>query len=63
MGERIAQHRHCRQCGRAFVGDEPFCSPGCMTANQGNLKKKKNQLMVLYAITFIILILALLFLG
>jgi predicted nucleic acid-binding Zn ribbon protein len=63
MSERIAQHHHCRQCGKAFVGDEPFCSEGCKAAHNNNLKKKKKQLTLLYVITFVILILALIFVS
>lgn len=60
MSEKIAQHRHCRQCGRAFVGGERWCSTECEAAYSGNLQKKKRQLTFLYVVTFIILILALL---
>lgn len=59
MTDKIAQHRHCRQCGKAFVGQDSYCSEECKTANQGRLKKKKQQLTMLYIVTFVILILAL----
>jgi predicted nucleic acid-binding Zn ribbon protein len=63
MNEKIAQHRHCRQCGKAFVGNEPFCSDECKLAHKTNLQKKKKQLTLLYVITFIVLILALVFVS
>jgi predicted nucleic acid-binding Zn ribbon protein len=63
MSERIAQHRHCRQCGKAFVGIEPFCTPECKGAHNSNLQRKKKQLTLLYVITFVILILALVFVS
>ena len=60
MTDKIAQHRHCRQCGRAFVGSDPFCSDECRGTNAANMKKKRRQLLLLYAATFLVLILALL---
>lgn len=63
MIEKIAQHRHCRKCGKAFVGDEPFCSDDCKKSFTGNIQKKKKQLTVLYVVSFIILLLALIFVG
>jgi predicted nucleic acid-binding Zn ribbon protein len=59
MNEKIAQHRHCRQCGKAFVGNDPFCSVECKGTNSTNLKKKKRQLLMLYVISALILIFAL----
>ena len=56
MSEKIAQHRHCRQCGKAFVGNDPFCSAECKGASSANLKKKKRQLLILYVISALILI-------
>ncbi len=63
MSDKIAQHRHCKQCGKAFVGNDPFCSAECKTAHNTNLQKKKRQLTMLYVITFIILILALVYVS
>ena len=56
MSEKIAQHRHCRQCGKAFVGNDPFCSAECKGTSSTNLKKKKRQLLILYVISALILI-------
>jgi predicted nucleic acid-binding Zn ribbon protein len=63
MSDKIAQHRHCRQCGKAFVGIEPFCSDECKASHKSIIQKKKKQLTVLYVVTFIILILALIFVS
>lgn len=63
MTERIAQHRHCRKCGKAFVGGEAWCSEECKAVYTANLQRKKKQLTILYIATFIILILALVFVG
>ena len=59
MSDKIAQHKHCRGCGKAFVGGDRFCSEECRTASSSNLQKKKRQLLLLYVVTFVILILAL----
>jgi predicted nucleic acid-binding Zn ribbon protein len=59
MSDKIAQHRHCRQCGKAFVGQDSFCSEECTAASKGTMQKKKRQLTLLYFVTFIVLILAL----
>jgi predicted nucleic acid-binding Zn ribbon protein len=60
MKERIAQHRHCRTCGKAFVGDDPYCGVECSGASKDKLAKKKRQLLILYAISFVILMAVLL---
>jgi len=59
---KIAQHRHCHSCGKAFVGEDKYCSDECRNENVGTMQKKKRQLLFLYAISFIVLIVALLFL-
>jgi predicted nucleic acid-binding Zn ribbon protein len=59
MSDKIAQHKHCRGCGKAFVGSDKFCSEECRTSSGTNLQKKKRQLLILYVATFVILILAL----
>lgn len=58
--EKIPQHKHCHQCGKAFIGKGDYCSTECTKEGEELLKKKKRQLLVLYAVTFIILIVALL---
>jgi predicted nucleic acid-binding Zn ribbon protein len=63
MSDKIAQHKHCRQCGKAFVGSDLFCSEECKNAHKTNLQKKKKQLTLLYVVTFVILILALIFVS
>jgi predicted nucleic acid-binding Zn ribbon protein len=59
MTERIPNHKHCRQCGKAFIGEDNYCSEECKGTSKGTLQKKKRQLMILYVITFVVLILAL----
>ena len=58
---KIAQHHHCRECGKAFSGEDRYCSEECESASKNVVQKKKKQLLFLYAISFIILIVAVLF--
>ena len=63
MTEKIPQHRHCSKCGKAFLGEERFCSEECKVSNNELLKKRKRQLLILYGLTVVVLIAALLFVG
>ncbi|MEM0449852.1 MAG: DUF2116 family Zn-ribbon domain-containing protein [Methanomassiliicoccales archaeon] len=63
MIEKIAQHKHCRKCGKAFIGDGTECSEKCKEEYENTMQKKKRQLIILYIATFIILILALIYVG
>jgi predicted nucleic acid-binding Zn ribbon protein len=56
MNQKIAQHRHCRSCGKAFVGDDRYCSEECEKGNEEALRKKKRQLLTLYVVSVIIMI-------
>ncbi|MCG7844098.1 MAG: DUF2116 family Zn-ribbon domain-containing protein [Methanomassiliicoccales archaeon] len=60
MNQKIAQHKHCRSCGKAFVGESRYCSDECEKGNEESLKRKKRQLLILYVISVIIMIGALL---
>ncbi len=56
MNQKIAQHRHCRSCGKAFVGDDKYCSEDCEKGSEEALRKKKRQLLTLYVISVVIMI-------
>ena len=56
MNQKIAQHRHCRSCGKAFVGDGKYCSEDCEMGNEQTLRKKKRQLLILYVASVVIMI-------
>lgn len=56
MNQKIAQHRHCRSCGKAFVGDGKYCSEDCEKGNEQSLRKKKRQLLTLYVASVVIMI-------
>jgi len=38
--EKIPQHRHCHNCGKAFVGDGEFCGDECKNSAGKEAKKK-----------------------
>ncbi|MDD1767684.1 MAG: DUF2116 family Zn-ribbon domain-containing protein [Methanomassiliicoccales archaeon] len=63
MADRIPQHKHCRQCGRAFIGSESYCSAECSSQGKDVLKKRKRQLIILYAVTMVILAIAFVAMG
>ena len=56
--EKIPQHKHCSQCGKAFIGNEKYCSTECKTSGQKMLKTRKRQLLILYVVTLAILTVA-----
>jgi predicted nucleic acid-binding Zn ribbon protein len=56
MNQRIAQHKHCRTCGKAFVGEGRYCSEACEKSNVETLRKKKRQLLLLYLVSVLIMI-------
>ncbi|MGD1061288.1 MAG: DUF2116 family Zn-ribbon domain-containing protein [Methanomassiliicoccales archaeon] len=63
MVEKIPQHRHCRSCGKAFIGKDEFCSEECKAASHSRMKKKKNQLLLLYVFSFVVLITMVILVG
>ncbi|MDR1404250.1 MAG: DUF2116 family Zn-ribbon domain-containing protein [Candidatus Methanoplasma sp.] len=42
--EKIPQHRHCRNCGKAFAGDGQFCGEECKGSAGTDAKKKIRKL-------------------
>jgi len=48
--ERIPQHRHCRNCGKAFVGDGEFCGDGCRGSAGLEAKKKIRKLLIVWLV-------------
>jgi predicted nucleic acid-binding Zn ribbon protein len=62
--ERIPQHRHCAECGKAIVGTEKYCSDECRKKRETLIKKRKRQLLMLYFGSFIVfVVLIVLWLG
>jgi len=49
MAEKLLQHKHCRNCGKATLPDQIFCDDDCRSQHQDMMKKKRNQLLMLMA--------------
>ncbi|GEM_PF-331869 len=60
MVEKIPQHRHCENCGKAFIGEGKFCGESCQGEKENKLKVKKRQLMIIWLISAAVIIGALL---
>ena len=63
MAEKLLQHKHCRNCGKAIHTDETFCGEDCQVQHREMIRKKRNQLYLIMAAAVIMMILALLFGG
>lgn len=63
MSEKIPQHRHCSKCGKAFIGESRFCSEECQAVSKDTLKKRKRQLILLYAVSLIVLLVVIFAMG
>lgn len=61
--EKIPQHKHCSECGKAFIGTERYCSTECMKVGDKRLKTRKRQLLILYVVTLTILTVAVLIMA
>ena len=55
--ERIAQHRHCVYCGKAYVsGDGRYCSEECKSKKAEELSTSKRKLLIIWAIAAAVMI-------
>jgi predicted nucleic acid-binding Zn ribbon protein len=45
--ERIPQHRHCINCGKAFVGVGNYCTDECRDTSGKDVKKKLGKYVIL----------------
>jgi len=48
--EKIPQHRHCRNCGKAFVGEGEFCNDECKNTAGSGAKKKIRKLFIVWLV-------------
>jgi predicted nucleic acid-binding Zn ribbon protein len=60
--ERVAQHRHCRNCEKAIQYKDEFCDEKCETEWKTKMGAKKKQLIYFYGLMVAIMIIAILFL-
>lgn len=45
--ERIPQHRHCINCGKAFTGVGNYCTDECRDSSGKDVKKKLKKYVIL----------------
>lgn len=54
--ERIPQHRHCENCGKAFVGEGRFCSPACKETATDEVKGKMRKLGLIWVACVVVVV-------
>ncbi|MGI6472459.1 MAG: DUF2116 family Zn-ribbon domain-containing protein [Candidatus Methanomethylophilaceae archaeon] len=50
--EKIPQHRHCINCGRAFTGVGNYCTDECRDSSGKDAKKKLKK----YTLVLVVLV-------
>ena len=50
MGDKLLQHKHCRNCGKAVNIDDKYCNDKCHDEHFAMLRRKRNQLYLLMAL-------------
>ncbi|MBE6528450.1 MAG: DUF2116 family Zn-ribbon domain-containing protein [Thermoplasmata archaeon] len=59
--EKIPQHRHCVVCGKAFIGDDKFCSDYCRETSTDEVKTKLRKYLIIEVVLVAIVVVALWF--
>jgi predicted nucleic acid-binding Zn ribbon protein len=60
---KIPQHRHCRRCGKAFVGEGYYCSEECKELDGQATKKKLYRYIIEIVVLWAVVIAAVLVIG
>ncbi len=55
---KIPQHRHCRKCGKAFVGEGLYCSDSCRDSDGKEAKRKLYRYIAAIAVLWAVVIVA-----
>lgn len=58
--EKIPQHHHCENCGKAFVGTGKFCGPECAEYAGSEAKGKLRKLMLIWVALVAVVVICLL---
>lgn len=58
MVDRIAQHRHCKNCEKAIPYGEKFCDDNCEKEWKAGIQAKKRQLIYFYGLMVVMFIAA-----
>lgn len=64
--QRIPQHRHCRRCGKAFVGEgyqERYCSEECFRQDGSEAKSKLKKYALIMVVLWAAVIVTVLLVG
>ncbi len=60
---KIPQHRHCRKCGKAFLGDGFYCSKECAEEDGREAKKKLYRYIAAIGVLWAVVIVAVAVVG
>jgi len=58
MVDRIAQHRHCKNCEKAIPYGEKFCDDNCEKEWKSAMQAKKRQLLYFYGLMVVMFLVA-----
>lgn len=53
---KIPQHRHCIRCGKAFIGEDRYCTEKCKETKKEELKASKRKLLIFWAVSVCVMI-------
>ena len=56
--EKIPQHRHCLNCGKAFVGEGRYCGKECEEAKTQDVKQEKKKLSLIFVFAVVLMVFA-----
>lgn len=54
--ERIPQHHHCENCGKAFVGEGRFCSDACRESAGDEARSKLRKLGLIWVALVLVVV-------
>lgn len=58
MPERLLQHKHCINCGKAVLVTEDFCSDECREGHRMVMSRKRRQLLFMWMGAAAVLVIA-----
>ena len=63
MPEKLLQHKHGRNCGKAVNVDDIYCNEKCKEEHYAMLRKKRNQLYLMMILAVGLMFVTLMFGG
>jgi predicted nucleic acid-binding Zn ribbon protein len=55
MPEKLLQHKHCRQCGKAVSSEDKYCDQGCKDSYNKDQRSKLTQYIILLIVGGVII--------